>query len=556
MAVYYVDKNRGNDNNNGLSPTSAWQNLEKIDDTAYGSGTAFLLADDSVWAPAITSRVVPPTSWSGTQDDPIVIGKYSPLSASNGNPTVKWHHDTAEADWSATGTPNIWVYSNPGNWTFTNSCLMRLGNTWSASAVDTETSPGTLSQVDGRFYANPSNSTVYLYAPSNPVAYYGSVKMSPAITGYFTLSSGRNWVTIQDILFRETGCGINLFSGDSNTASYIVQRVKGKTVSNLINYSGTTGGVLKAWIRECNISDFGSTAIKTAGTAGMSTLEIYNNRIDDGVNCWSQAAIYITSRATSFTPKIYGNYISNCRWGTRDKTVDGCAIYTETASDQCEVYSNLIEDCYMALQDNSGRKATFYGNVINRCWSAIRVSDQAAVGSTDHNFYNNTCLIGYDGVGPGTYGTAIASAGVRVFKSSGGSVALNIRNNIFHHMSGVNSSAAILLPQVSYTGSLNNNWFSNYTYDAKLEFSPETVTNTTKTGTGNPEVYPDFKPRNAKLFNGGANLGGTDFNGASFPSSPSIGAVQCVGAYPKATYTDYESVGDKESFIRGRGRRR
>lgn len=62
------------------------------------------------------------------------------------------------------------------------------------------------------------------------------------------------------------------------------------------------------------------------------------------------------------------------------------------------------------------------------------------------------------------------------------------------------------------------------------------------------------KPTNARLFNGGATVSGTDFYGNTLPASPSIGAIQCVGVYPRANLTTYQTIGNKISII-GRGRR-
>lgn len=256
------------------------------------------------------------------------------------------------------------------------------------------------------------------------------------------------------------------------------------------------------------------------------TFEAYRNRIDNGGHCWSQGAFWNTARAPGFSGKIYENHITRANWGTRDKTVDGCGIYLETGSDQFEVFRNRIEDCYMALQDNSGRKGTFHSNIINRCWSAIRVGDGGAVDQTDFNFYNNTCFIGYPGVGPGEFGAPINSAGVRVFKSTGSTTSLNIRNNIFQHWDGTNAGAAILLPQVTYTGSLENNWFSGYTNEAKLEFSPGTVVNTTEAGTGDTRLNDQFMPLNASTRGVGATLVSRDYYGKSFAGPPSVGAVE------------------------------
>ncbi len=70
-ATYYVNSNTGNDNNAGNSPDSAWQNLSKVDSTAFQPGDSILLADGSNW---YGQQLV--ASSSGTSTDPITYGNY------------------------------------------------------------------------------------------------------------------------------------------------------------------------------------------------------------------------------------------------------------------------------------------------------------------------------------------------------------------------------------------------------------------------------------------------------------------------------------------------
>ena len=70
--TYYVDSVGGNDNWNGTSPSTAWQNLTKVSATIFSPGDQILLKADSVWN---GQHLYPKGSGSG--GNPIVIDMYN-----------------------------------------------------------------------------------------------------------------------------------------------------------------------------------------------------------------------------------------------------------------------------------------------------------------------------------------------------------------------------------------------------------------------------------------------------------------------------------------------
>ncbi len=70
-ATYYVNSSTGNDNSSGTTPGSAWQNLTKVDATAFQPGDSILLADGSNWYGQQLT-----VSSSGTAGDPITYSSY------------------------------------------------------------------------------------------------------------------------------------------------------------------------------------------------------------------------------------------------------------------------------------------------------------------------------------------------------------------------------------------------------------------------------------------------------------------------------------------------
>jgi hypothetical protein len=483
MATYYIDNARGNDNNNGTSITTAWKNLTKIDDVVAAAGDQFLLADDSIWEYDLSSRVVPPTTWSGTKTNPVVIGKYSVGGNSTQKPTIKWNRKLLTTDWTYSAPDNAWVYTAPGN--VGGLCLVRLNKTWVASRTDDGVP---LASVYGRYHN--SGTSFYLYAPStvDPTTYYGEVLLSTE-QGFFSISTNRKWVTIQDIHFSETSTGISAYSASATETGVLVQRVSGDTCSQLIR-GFNEGGQLELYITNCSISNFGACAISVgSNTVPYKNCYIEDNKIHKGIYCYSQGAIYVTG----YNIHVRDNQLSDVYYGTLDKTTDGAAIYTETGSTNVLVYRNTVTNCHLAFQDNSGRKTTWFSNVVLNCKSIMRVSDQNSNNNMDHLFVNNTCISG--GNFSANAGAGVVEDGWRCYKPTGTITSLVVKNNIIIKEGTTATKAGILTPEVTPT-------FSDYTYNcvvnfsniAQREFTPFTVETSTNSVTSQPFVNKKLVP--------------------------------------------------------------
>jgi hypothetical protein len=68
--AYYIDSARGNDNNSGSKPHSAWKTLAKVNATTFVAGDRILFKAGDLW----TGQLWP--KGSGTAEHPIVIDKY------------------------------------------------------------------------------------------------------------------------------------------------------------------------------------------------------------------------------------------------------------------------------------------------------------------------------------------------------------------------------------------------------------------------------------------------------------------------------------------------
>jgi len=501
MTVYYLDNNRGNDSNDGLSALAPWKNLSKIAAvTAATPGDAFLLADDSLWRLNPTQRVVPPTTWTGIQKNPVVIGKYSPSSQSIGQrPLIIMNAETVPADWTYDAALNGWKYLYPTAH-INNAALLLLADSWLASATDNN-SDTAVESVDGRYKARTDNQTLVLFAPAgtNPVDYYGKVVVGAQAGGAFSLSSGRRAITVRGLEFFETGCGVSCYSSTADPAVFVIEdcRMRRGCLATLV---GASGGNLRAWVRHNEVTDFGSIGLQvnSTGGAGIAHAELAQNKVSDGVRQWAQAGIYLQCRnaAREAICFVHHNEVSHCRWGTQDKAYDGCGIYLETGADGCMVFANEIHDCFTALQDNSGRRNFITGNVVRDCRRGIRITDENNNNQSDTRLYNNTFLVGDLRQRATEFGNTIQGAdypGIWAYKGTG---TLNViaRNNIIANIGGQRGRAAFGLPGIHAASAydFNTNWVYGFEADTlrgDTNAVPSPAPSITHAGTADPRPY-------------------------------------------------------------------
>lgn len=514
--VFFIDRNRGNDSNSGLSRSAAWASLSKItSQTDAGPGDFFLLADDSRWdldyAIGSDGRVVPSTSWTGNRRRPVTIGRYAPSSQSVGNkPTILFHHEIAADEWVYDADLNGWLWTAPS--AHVNMMgLLRIADTWIANGIDQAaavegSSTGAVASIDGRYNKTSTNNKLLLYAPAgaNPTTYYGKVIYSPEATGAITLSSGRKCIVVEDLHFEETGAGVLMYSNNTTEAYYVARGLSGRVVSGLVTMNADTSGALEAVAEDCEISDYGVTGIhaNATGGAGFKSVEIRRNKLRNGGHVQSQAGIYVQVRnaAREFICKVWGNDIAGHRWGTRDKGYDGCGIYAETGSDGVLIFGNVVHDQYCAFQDNSGRRNFWFGNVAYNVRIGFRLSDQQLNNQSDCRFHNNTLLVGFNQ--PMTeWGAAQGQEypGIWMYK---GSSTLNLAasNNIIANVGGQRGRAAFGLPDVYATStySLTNNWiygFEAETLKASDNSAPSPAPTVTKAGSTDPRAFINIDGR-------------------------------------------------------------
>ena len=81
---YYVDSRAGNDRNDGLTPQTAWQSLQKASATKLTAGDRLLFGSGSQFNGALILDNV-----SGSKDAPVVISSYQMATGETGMPVIR-----------------------------------------------------------------------------------------------------------------------------------------------------------------------------------------------------------------------------------------------------------------------------------------------------------------------------------------------------------------------------------------------------------------------------------------------------------------------------------
>lgn len=528
MATYYYDFNRGDDSNDGLTPETAWKNLTKIATVASAGGDKHLLVNDSVWEYDFNTRVVIPVSWTGTESNPVIIDSYIyPNTSSNQKPTIKWRKIIQANEWTYSAPDNAWVYTSPVN--IGNLVLVRLNKTWVASRVDGTQLP--LASIDGRYSNN--GTSFYLYAPAsmNPSEYYKEVLIGSSDSSFFSVSTGRGWVKFKNIHLEESGSGFLLYNNSSTPNGIYVENCSANFCSIFARAMGDSATAAATFICFNNtITNWGSACIAAYTPSGstMTTIKIYDNTITTGMNNYSQGAIYIQANCIR-KGQIFGNKIRDVNYGTVGKTADGSAIYAEIRANNLDIFSNYISDCHVAMQDNSGAFIRWYGNVIVNCKTAMKCTDESANNQMQHEFYNNTCIVGANILqkeGAGETGT-----GHRIFKESGTILSVKVKNNIFYNAGSERFLGAVLTATVtpsvsdySYNLAYNYDNVAIRQYSLVVESSPNSILN----------IDPQLTPFNYLTSSSPAKYTGVKLENIktylqnNFDTPPSIGAYEYI----------------------------
>ena len=196
--TYYLDFTAGSDANDGLSPATAWQHLQRIRTQGPQPGDVFLFKRGERWA-GLQFYL----THSGTDGNPITYGTYGTTSdpAAVITSVTALPGATDPPAWSSAGG-DLWMLplaTTPGRLFLDGTEVLR------ASAAIGEI--GTTDNVGTAPQWFHTGGTLYLQAPGNPASTYGRIEGS--VLFYTALVDGADYIHFDGLDF-QGGLGASL----------------------------------------------------------------------------------------------------------------------------------------------------------------------------------------------------------------------------------------------------------------------------------------------------------------------------------------------------------
>ena len=257
-ATYFIDSVTGSDSNTGISESSAWKTMAKVNESKFNPGDQILLCRGKIWREPL---IVPS---SGASGNPIIIGAFG-----NGdNPTITTSLNKSRSiDWTLdSNRANVWYASG-----FPSDVGSILVNGNMVLAEKKFSKDTVVSQ--GQFYFESSSGIVYLSSASNPAAYYsGGIECwyngSTASNGNILYLSGKNFVQINNLEIKYGGGhGIQITKcSDITIANNIISYVGGSYLSGMTRY----GNGIEIWGAASNVT-IQNNSVSQTFDEGLST---------------------------------------------------------------------------------------------------------------------------------------------------------------------------------------------------------------------------------------------------------------------------------------------
>jgi len=177
-ATYYVDATNGNDTNNGLSESTAWKTIAKVNASIFNPGDQILFKSGETWREGLA---VPS---SGSNGNPITFGAYG----SGNKPKITGANSILgdSGDWTNQGS-NIWR-KNIG--TITPNVVIF------DATVTGNNNASLVFKFDWRF----SSPNLDVYSIGNPTSYYTSIEAGQR--NYAIQLWLKSYITIQNLDLR------------------------------------------------------------------------------------------------------------------------------------------------------------------------------------------------------------------------------------------------------------------------------------------------------------------------------------------------------------------
>ncbi len=458
MATYYVDATSGSNNNDGLSPGSAWSSVEFVNNHTFKPGDVILFHRGDVYE----STLVP--SSSGTADNPITYGAYG----SGENPVFTGGEDVTNASWSK-GSGNVWSIPVPDEGSFDTE------NVWfNGKSGNPESS--TLGGVDqpGDWYWDAGK--LYVYSTSDPSTAFDKVEVN--VRDYGIKINGVDYVRIENIEVTQARQNVLI---QNSTGSQLVDLEVHQSVRDGILLKEANNTLIQGGSSHDNGVD-GTSSQNThlghgvlistnAANNTVSGMKLYNNA-EDGVQFGNTAGsgnkiidnviygnredgIDIKNGSHSFTGnEIYANkenaILVHNTAGTQ--TLTNNILKTQDSGNPLDVSSGAkvissgnwyeaVNSQTLHLQSTAASGSTFQNDTFANGGASIKVS-VAIQGGTGHTFDNCTFVMHNSGHAIKVEGSAKAAITDSIIYGHGGdlisapSSSLSLDHNTYWDVNG------------------------------------------------------------------------------------------------------------------------
>ena len=409
--TYYIDPLNPSASNagTGLDKTAPWATLDKLSTLNPGAGAMILLAADADYTLAEdwatykahgTVGRVDIGNMRGTITQPITIKPYHPRAwlyraGYQPKPVIRWYADTAAGDWTqeAGYGGKVWSIAWTRS-TFTKrEALVFFGTSRRmglAPGHDTDT-PDRLTR-DYQYVGDGTKIYVYVPDGTNPVAYYGAMRITGANAIFQTFWNGGHYVRFYGLRFES--CYPLKVSYASNSATDL----KGLEVAYcefdqtipIFWANGQTNATAREFetsVHDClftNLPHCGIRQSPTTGTSGNThSWQVYRNIVRTANLSQSYGAGLVYNQSIGGTNHhAWGNYGYDCRNGAGTdgqpggyvSDIDGSFIYNDIQSNTAVVWGNIAERCGVAFQFNRAVAISYVGNLAIDCATMLQAT--------------------------------------------------------------------------------------------------------------------------------------------------------------------------------------
>ncbi len=535
MPTRYVDSNRGNDSNDGLTKQTAYRSLSKLNGINFNAGSQILLANDSFFEinPTLTaSNRIALDSCIGAAGNRNIITGYDYSGVTGTKPVIRYRFLPQSVDWTWDASNQAWyVQFTQGAIDF--DMMVAIGGVMIPSTFQGNGGLGISNFING-VNANTLRSFVDTAARRVYLAYQG-IRSTVTPNQHFQ----------QEIVFGCSSAIVTSFLMPYTTIDGIECYGGGR----LLTIGGSDSGLIadEFELKNCTVENCtGLVSCNTngIGASGRFGIDIHHNWLvnsyGSGIKCAGQSyAGYVRDNyhsrgglgdctgggeyiqctvASGYTFELNDAVMDRMTNGAGTCTFDGCGIYLELGSNNVVVNRAKVTNSFKAFQLNSGRKSTLLSCVALNCDMFGTFTDADNVGTSDYLIANCTHvstpdLVSFPRGNQTTFNNAIGA-----YDTGAGITSAKLVNNLFIGYGRAAKNDGIL-------------WYNSIHWNA----SKCTVLNNVFSGWGTRLVEDqDYRDRSAGNFNFTVEV---DTEGR-----PITSAVYGIGTKNDAAYRDFTGL--------------